>query len=41
MARSWILERLAPEETSEDDPGAVLQRLGSDVEHLASALGGR
>ncbi len=41
MARSWILERLTTEETSGDDPRAVLQRLRSDVEHLASTLGGR
>lgn len=40
MARSWLLERLATEETSEDDPRAVLERLRSDVEHLASTLGG-
>jgi hypothetical protein len=40
MARSWILERLATEETSADDPRALLQRLRSDVEHLTSALGG-
>ena len=39
LARAWILERLAVEESSEDNPQAVLQRLRADVEHLASALG--
>jgi len=38
MARGWILERLAGEESGEDDPRAVLERLRADVEHLASAL---
>ncbi|MHB1710657.1 MAG: hypothetical protein ACYCV7_04545 [Acidimicrobiales bacterium] len=40
LARSWILERLAVEESGEDKPKAVLERLRADVEHLASALGG-
>jgi hypothetical protein len=39
LARAWILERLAVEESGEDNPRAVLQRLRADVEHLASALG--
>lgn len=39
LARSWILERLAVEESGEDNPQAVLQRLRTDVEHMASALG--
>lgn len=39
LARAWILERLAIEESGENNPQAVLQRLRADVEHLASALG--
>ena len=39
LARAWILERLAVEESGEDNPQAVLQRLRADVEHLAVALG--
>jgi len=34
LARAWILERLAVEESGEDNPQAVLQRLRADVEHL-------
>lgn len=38
LARSWILERLAGEESGEDDPRAIVERLRADVEQLASAL---
>lgn len=38
LARSWILERLAGEESGEDDPRAVVERLRANVEQLASAL---
>ena len=38
LARSWILERLAGEESGEDDPRAMVERLRTDVEQLASAL---
>ena len=38
LARSWILEGLAREESGEDDPRAVVERLRADVEQLASAL---